>query len=72
MPTLRRGVVEVSGIMFLFYSNLLMGEFSRSSNNAGKPLWWAINDVITRKNFAIGLALAVLGFSVFEALRKRI
>ena len=64
-------VTEVSGIIFLFYSNLLMGEFT-AGKGAGKSLAWALGDIFTGKNFAIAVVTAVFGFVVFESLRRRL
>jgi hypothetical protein len=65
-----RAVIEIAFIIFLFYANLLMGEFT-AANGAGKSLSYALHDVITAKNLAIGLTAAVIGYAVFETLRKR-
>jgi len=46
---LRRAVVEVAFIVFLFYSNLLMGEFNRV-NSPGKTFAVALDDIFTIKN----------------------
>ena len=67
-----RAVVETSFIIFLFYSNLLMGEFTRSSLGYTKGLAWAVWDVFTVNNFIIGLIAAFIGYNVFEYLRKKI
>jgi hypothetical protein len=56
--------------MFLFYANLLMGEFTRSGRH-GKTLAFAMRDVLTRENFAIGVVSALIGYVVFEYLRKK-
>lgn len=66
-----RAAVEVAFIIFLFYSNLLMGEFVRSAGK-GKTLAFALGDIMTPSNFAIGLVSAVIGFGVFEFLRKKL
>ena len=58
-------------IVFLFYSNLLMGEFTQS-NGQGKSLWLAMADVVTGTNLAIALASALIGYVVFEFLRKKL
>ena len=65
-----RGCVEVAFIVFLFYSNLLMGEFT-VGNGRGKTWAYAFADIFTLKNFEIALVSAVVGFTVFESLRKR-
>ena len=66
-----RAVIEVAFIIFLFYSNLLMGEFTHA-NGPGKSLEMALYDVFTMSNLAIGLISAGIGFVVVEFLRKRL
>jgi hypothetical protein len=66
-----RAVVEVGFIIFLFYSNLLMGEFNRTAG-AGKTLGVALYDIFTIKNFAIALFAGSIGYVVFEHLRKKL
>lgn len=66
-----RAVIEVGFIIFLFYSNLLMGEFERSGMGRKRGLAWAIEDVFTASNFAIATMAAILGYIFFEFLRKR-
>jgi len=66
-----RAVIEVGFIIFLFYSNLLMGEFERSGMGQKKGLAWAIADVLTGANFTIATIAALIGYSLFEFLRKR-
>jgi hypothetical protein len=66
-----RAVIEVAFIVFLFYSNLLMGEFSRT-NGAGKTLSIALYDIFTIKNFAIAIFAASIGYVAFEHLRKQL
>jgi hypothetical protein len=63
-------MVEVGSIVFLFYSNLLMGEFERS-NSAGKTLGRGFRDICTLHNFEIAIVAAVVGFVVFEGLRGK-
>ena len=48
-----RAVTEIGFIIFLFYSNLLMGEFTRSGMARGKDLAWAIQDIFSEVNFAL-------------------
>jgi hypothetical protein len=69
--TLLRAVIEVSFIVFLFYSNLLMGEFSRG-NGAGKTLGFALRDIVTGTNFAIAIVSGLIGYGVFETLRRKL
>ena len=71
LATILRAVVEIAFIIFLFYSNLLMGEFNRT-NAPGKTLAAALHDIFTAENFAIGLIAALIGYIVFEHLRKRL
>jgi hypothetical protein len=65
-----RAAIEVAFIIFLFYSNLLMGEFTRS-NGTGKSMAFAVHDIFTGRNFAIAVVSAMIGYVVFEALRKQ-
>ena len=66
-----RAVIEVGFIIFLFYSNLLMGEFERSGMGSKKGLAWAIRDILTFANFEIAIVAAIIGYILFEFLRKR-
>jgi hypothetical protein len=66
-----RAVIEVAFIIFLFYSNLLMGEFERSGMGRKRGLAWAIGDVLTSANFEIAMIAALIGYVFFEFLRKR-
>jgi hypothetical protein len=67
---LRRAAIEVAFIIFLFYSNLLMGEFNRI-NGPGKTFAVALNDIFTIKNFAIAILAASIGYIIFEYLRRK-
>src|ERR1700683_3423139 len=60
-----RGVIEVAFIIFLFYSNLLMGEFERSGIGSIKGLGAALSDVFTAANFAIAVIAAMIGYILF-------
>lgn len=66
-----RAVVEVGFITFLFYANLLMGEFERSGSGLKKGFVWAVEDVLTLANFEIAMVAALVGYVFFEYLRKR-
>jgi hypothetical protein len=66
-----RAVIEVCFIIFLFYSNLLMGEFERSGMGLKRGVAWAIGDVFTAANFEIATIAALIGYILFEFLRKR-
>ena len=67
-----RIVVEMGFIIFLFYSNLLMGEFTRSNSAPGKTLLFALQDIFTAANFAIAVVSALIGYLIFEYLRKKL
>ena len=71
MKSVWRAVIEVGFIVFLFYSNLLMGEFERSGMGQQKGVAWAIGDVFTAANFEIAMIAALIGYGLFEFLRKR-
>jgi hypothetical protein len=66
-----RAVIEVGFIIFLFYSNLLMGEFARSGKGRGMGLAWAIADILTPSNFVIAITAALIGYVVVEFLRSK-
>jgi len=66
-----RAVIEVGFILFLFYANLLMGEFEHSGMGQKKGLAWAISDVFTAANFAIAIVAGLIGYVLFEFLRNR-
>ncbi|MHB8655079.1 MAG: hypothetical protein ACYDA9_14515 [Terriglobia bacterium] len=48
-----------------------MGEFTRT-NGRGKSLVFAIQDTFTITNFMIALASSLIGYLVFEYLRKKL
>ena len=66
-----RALIEVAFIVFLFYSNLLMGEFT-VTNGHGKTLGFALGDIFTVTNFSIAMIAALIGHGVFHTLRKRL
>jgi len=66
-----RAAIEIMFIVFLFYSNLLMGEFERSGMGQKRGLAWAITDVVTFSNFVIAMLAALAGYVLFEFLRRR-
>jgi len=66
-----RAVIEISFIVFLFYSNLLMGEFT-VANRIGKTFSYALNDIFTGANFLIAMVSSLIGYVVFEYLRKKL
>ena len=64
-------MIEVGFIVFLFYSNLLMGEFERSGKGREMGLAWSIADVLTPANFAIAITAGLSGYVVLEFLRSK-
>ena len=66
-----RAVIEVGFIIFLFYSNLLMGEFERSGMGQKRGLVWAIEDVFTVANFELAMMAALIGYVLVEFLRRK-
>jgi hypothetical protein len=69
LARIRRALIEVAFIVFLFYSNLLMGEFT-AVNGHGKTLAFALSDIFTVTNFSIAMISAMIGHAVFHSLRK--
>ena len=67
-----RAIIETGFIIFLFYANLLMGEFTNSGKGQEKGLAWAISDIFTLFNFVIAVVAAFIGYIVFEYLRKQV
>jgi len=64
-----RAVVEVGFIIFLFYSNLLMGEMERSASGRDRGLLWDLQDIFTGKNFTVAVIAALIGYVLVEWLR---
>jgi hypothetical protein len=67
----QRAVIEVAFIVFLFYTNLLMGEFVRGGQGQIGGFWWAIGAIFTIQNFLIAIVAGFIGYIAFEFLRKR-
>jgi hypothetical protein len=68
---LGRAVIEIGFIVFLFYSNLLMGEYMRSGSGRRHTFAWAVEDILTPANFLIALIAAIIGYLLFEWLRTK-
>ena len=66
-----RALIEIGFIVFLFYSNLLMGEFERSGLGRSRGLIWAVSDIFTVTNLGIACIAAVIGYILVEFLRTR-
>jgi hypothetical protein len=71
LARIARALTEVAFIVFLFYANLLMGEFTRT-NGHGKTLAFALRDIFTLTNFTIAMIAALIGHGVFHYLRKKL
>jgi hypothetical protein len=67
-----RGPIEITFILFLFYANLLMGEFERSGGGRRNGLTWALHDIFTVSNFEVAVIAAIIGYILFEFLRTRL
>jgi hypothetical protein len=65
------GLIEIGFIIFLFYSNLLMGEFEDSGLGQKNGLAWALRHVCTVPNFEIAVIAAIIGYILVEFLRAR-
>jgi hypothetical protein len=66
-----RTLIEVGFIVFLFYTNLLMGEFERSGIGRKRGLFWALSDIFTTSNLAIAAVGAAVGYILIEFLRRK-
>jgi hypothetical protein len=66
-----RAIIEIALVVFLFNSNLRMGEFT-VANGRGKTLAVALAVVFTATNFLIAILSAWIGYLVFELLRKKL
>jgi hypothetical protein len=66
-----RAVIEVGFIVFLYYSNLLMGEYEGTGQGRVRGLLWALGDTMTLVNLLIAVITALIGYLVIEFLRKR-
>jgi hypothetical protein len=67
-----RMLIEIGFIIFLFYSNLLMGEFERSGMARQRGFVWALSDVFTASSLEIAVVAATIGYVFLEFLRTRL
>ena len=72
LAPLWRAFIEIGFILFLFYSNLLMGEYTHANAAHGKTLMGALYDIFTLTNFNIGVLSAFVGYVIVEYLRRKI
>ena len=66
-----RAIIEVGFIVFLFFSNLLMGEYERTGQAQSRGLAWALGDIFTATNLAIAIFAGIAGYVVVEYLRGK-
>ena len=66
-----RALIEIGFILFLFYANLLMGEFERAGAGRRNGFLWALMDIFTARNFVIAVVAATIGYFLVELLRTR-
>ena len=69
---LQRAIIEVAFIVFLFYTNLLMGEFIHGAPGQTMGFIWALENIFTASNFLIAIIAGFIGYVVFEYLRKKL
>ena len=68
-----RALAEIVFIIFLFYTNLLMGEFTHArSVPHSVTLLAGLADIFTPTNAIIGLIGAIIGYFCIEGFRKRL
>jgi hypothetical protein len=67
-----RAILEIGFIIFLFYANLLMGEFERSGLGQRRGVQWAIYDIFTMANFTIAIIFSLIGYLIVEFFRRRL
>ena len=63
LPSLRRALIEMAFIIFLFYSNLLMGEYTHGRHPG---VFHALADIFTLTNSVIAFVAAAIAYGVFE------
>lgn len=66
-----RAAIEIGFVVFLFYSNLLMGEFEHSGMGTRRGLLWAIADIFTIHNLEIAAVASIIGYILVEFLRTK-
>ncbi len=66
-----KAFLEVAFIIFLFYSNLLMGEYNGTGLGKAKGLVWVLQDIFTLYNFIIAVVFATIGHLFFDYLKSK-
>ncbi len=59
-------------IIFLFYSNLLMGQYNKGHDFAQRPILDAMRNIFTVDNFGLAIIAAFVGHVFFDRIRKRL
>jgi len=49
-----------------------MGEYTRTLMHRDRGLVFALEDIFTEANFGIAVGAAIIGYLIFEFLRKRL
>ncbi len=65
-----RAVIEMFFIIFLFYSNLFIGEFEKFGMGQQHGYVWAFEDIFTASNFVIALVTSFIGYIVLNFSAK--
>ncbi len=68
----RRTALEMSFIIFLFYSNLLMGQYTRNDTGHVRSLFVALSNIFSIENLAIAVVCAFIGHALFDRIRRRL
>jgi hypothetical protein len=63
-------LIEMAFIIFLFYSNLLMGAYTRGNITRHHSFLWSLGSIFTVQNALIALISSFIGYIVFEYLRR--
>ena len=67
---MKKATVEILFINFLFYANLLMGEFNNNGLGKTKGFFWAVKNIFSIPNIIIGIVSSFIAYFIFEYLRR--
>jgi len=59
-------------IIFLFYANLIMGQYTHEHLRQKITLVGAISNVFSLENFSIAVICAFIGHTFFDRIRRRL
>jgi hypothetical protein len=65
-------LTEMMFIIFLFYSNLLMGQYTHDKLDHHVKLLQAAENIFSLENFAIAVVCAFIGHILFDRIRRRL